>query len=179
MTWKSTEISLITTSAKFRIDFQCIDESNTIIIICKTLHASRLVANFMKDYKSLMQHTYFLLQESYYFTFWGILMSALFSISIFTTAVCPLEEAQKSDVLPFWEVILAKIFCIIQHPFCHTLSKAFMWALVFTNRPTISTWPLADALWRAVSPVYGKIGRVQRNNFQSIMDAVLPSQYGS
>ena len=46
-----------------------------------------------------------------------MLMSALYSISIFTTAVCPLDEAQKSDVLPFWELNNMLKFCIIQHAF--------------------------------------------------------------
>ena len=37
-------------------------------------------------------------------------------MSIFTTAVCPLEEAQYSGVLQFWELNLLKV-CIITHAF--------------------------------------------------------------
>ena len=46
-------------------------------------------------------------------------------MSIFTIAVCPLDEAQKSDVLPFWELNMLK-FCIIQHAFPYFVHSIYV-----------------------------------------------------
>ena len=46
-------------------------------------------------------------------------------MSIFITAVCPLEEAQKSGVLPFCDLNLLKV-CIITHAFPYFVHSIYV-----------------------------------------------------